>query len=112
MGWLRRLGHDSFWKTLHLEDLKDKSLLFNPYKTSEAQIQSALKNMKNPVMWQIYISLINCKSNIIEIDPTSSLFLPIYGEIRVTKINTPALSEWAIGARIIDVTTPNGNFIR
>ena len=112
MGWLRRLGHDSFWKTLHLEDLKDKSLLFNPYKTSEAQIQSALKNMKNPVMRQIYISLINCKSNIIEIDPTSSLFLPIYGESRVTKTNTPALSEWTIGARIIDVTTSNGKFIR
>ena len=61
MGWLRRLGHDSFWKTLYLEDLKDKSLLFNPYKTSEAQIQSALKNMENLVMRQIYISLINCQ---------------------------------------------------
>ena len=44
MGWLRRLGHDSFWKTLHLEDLKDKALLFNPYKTSEDQIQYALKS--------------------------------------------------------------------
>ena len=31
LGWLRRLGHDSFWKTLHLEDLKDQSILFKPY---------------------------------------------------------------------------------
>ena len=30
MGWCHRLGHESFWKTLHLEDLGDKSLLFNP----------------------------------------------------------------------------------
>ena len=67
--------------------------------------------MENPVMRQIDISLINCKSNIIEMEPASSLFLPIFGESRVTKTNTPALCEWAIGARIIDVTTSNGEFI-
>ena len=39
MGWLRRLGHESLWKTLHLEDLGDKSLLFNPYKFYEFHIQ-------------------------------------------------------------------------
>ena len=31
LGWHQILGHDSFWKTLHLEDLKDKTLIFNPY---------------------------------------------------------------------------------
>ena len=45
-------------------------------------------------------------------DPAASLFLPIFGESRSTKNNTPALCEWAIGARIIDVITTNGEFIR
>ena len=31
MGWLRRLNKPSSWKTLHIEDLKDKSLLFDPH---------------------------------------------------------------------------------
>ena len=48
MGWLRRLNHESFWKTLHLEDLKDKSLLFNPHSSNETLIKKALKNMKTP----------------------------------------------------------------
>ena len=30
MGWLGRLNKPFFWKTLNIEDLKDKSLLFNP----------------------------------------------------------------------------------
>ena len=45
MGWFRRLGHDSFWKTLHLKDLKDKTLLFNPYKSNELLMKKALKNL-------------------------------------------------------------------
>ena len=43
MGWLRRLGHDSFWKTLHLEDLNDNSLLFNPYTSNEILMKKLLK---------------------------------------------------------------------
>ena len=77
MGWLRRLGHKSFWRTLHLEVLKDKSLLFNPYKSNEFHIQKALKNLDNPVWRQIYISLLNCRTNLIEQDQNSSLFLPV-----------------------------------
>ena len=50
IGWLRRLTHDSFWKTLHIEDLKDKSLIFNPYKSNEKHLQKAIKNMQNPMM--------------------------------------------------------------
>ena len=45
-------------------------------------------------------------------DPAASLLLPIFGESRFTKSNTPALCEWTIGARIIDVITTNGEFIR
>ena len=44
LGWLRRLGHDSFWKTLHLEDLNDESLLFDPHTSNELLIKKALKN--------------------------------------------------------------------
>ena len=111
LGWLRRLGKESFWKTLHIEDLKDKSLLFNPHNANELLIKKALKNLNNPVMKQVYISLLHCKSNLIEIDPTQSLFLPIFGEHRVTKNNTPALCEWAIGTRMIDLLSTNGNFL-
>ena len=35
LGWLRRLGKNSFWKTLHVENLRDKSLLFNPHNSNE-----------------------------------------------------------------------------
>ena len=111
MGWLRRLGHNSFWKTLHIEDLKDKSLLFNPYKSNETNLQKAIKNMQNPMMKQIYISLLKCRSNLIEIDPKMSLFLPVFGEHRTTQNNTPALSEWTIGSRVINLITTFGNFI-
>ena len=30
MGWFRRLWHNSFWKTLHLEDLKDEKIYVQP----------------------------------------------------------------------------------
>ena len=72
-------------KTLHLEDLNDKSLLFNPYTSNEILIKKALKNIINPVMKQIYISLPNCKNKIIQMEPTSALFLPLFGESRTTK---------------------------
>ena len=42
--------------------------------------------MNNPMMKQIYISLLDCKSNLIEIEPEQALFLPIFGEHRVKKI--------------------------
>ena len=99
MGRLCRLGHNSFWKTLHIEDLKDKSLLFYPYKSNETNLQKAIRNMQNPMMKQIYMSLLKCRSNLIEIDPKMSLFLPVFGEHRTTQNNTPALSEWTIGSR-------------
>ena len=111
LSWLRRLGHDSFWKTLHIEDLKDKSLMFNPHKSNEINLQKALKNMRNPVMRQIYIALLKCRTKLIEIDPKMALFLPIYGESRTSQNNIPALSEWSLGARVIDIITTNGNFI-
>ena len=60
-------------------------------------------------MKQIYFSLLNCKSNLI--DPTQSLFLPLFGEQRTTKNNIPALCGWAIGTRIIDLISTNGNFL-
>ena len=43
MDLLRRLGHDSFWKTLHPEDLNDNSLLFNPYTSNEISIKKLPK---------------------------------------------------------------------
>ena len=67
--------------------------------------------MQNPVMKQIYISLLICKSKLIETDPQQSLFLPLFGEQRTTKNNTPALCEWAIGTRMIDLLSTQGNFI-
>ena len=108
MGWLRRLNRESLWKTLHLEDLKDKSLLFNPHSSNETLIKKALKNMKNPTMREIYISLLNCKKRIIQIEPTSALFLPLFGEERVTKNSLPAYCEWAISSRVIDIITSDG----
>ena len=62
-------------------------------------------------MKQIYISLLNCKSNTIEIDPSQSLFLPLFGEHRTTKNNSPALCEWEMGTRIIDLISTNGEYI-
>lgn len=44
-------------------------------------------------------------------DPTQSLFLPLFGEQRTTKNNIPALCEWAIGTRMIDLPSTNGNFL-
>merc|ERR1712082_80063 len=103
LGWLRRLGKESFRKSLHLEDLKDKTLPFDPHNSNEVNIKKAIKNMNNPMMKQIYISLLDCKSNLIEIEPELALFLPIFGEHRAKKNNTPALCEWAIETRIIDL---------
>ena len=67
--------------------------------------------MENPVMRQIYISLLDCRSNLIEMDHSTSLFWPIFGKSIFTKKNCPALCEWIIGARIIDLITTNGQFI-
>ena len=39
MGWLRRLNKPYFWKTLHIEDLKDKSLLIDPHDSNELLIK-------------------------------------------------------------------------
>ena len=67
--------------------------------------------MKNPVMKQIYISLLNCKNKLIQTEPTSALFLPLFGESRVTKDNLPAYCEWAIGSRVIYIIATDGKFI-
>ena len=64
--------------------------------------------MKNPTMREIYISLLNCKNKIIQMEPTSSLFLPLFGEERVTKNSLPAYCEWAIGSRVLDIITSDG----
>ena len=69
-------------------------------------------------MKEIYISLLNCKKKIIEMEPTSALFLPLFGEERVTQNNLPAYCEWAMGSRAIDIITldgelaPNDAFIK
>ena len=42
---------------------------------------------------------------------TNGLFLPIFGEHRVTKNNSPVLCEWATGTRMIDLLSADGNFI-
>merc|ERR1712082_202460 len=111
LSWLRRLRKESFWKQLHLEDLKDKRLLFNPYNSNETDIKKAIHNLENPTMKQIYSSLLECKAKLIEMQPEQILFLPIYGEHRVRKNNTPALCEWAKGTRVIDRLTTNGDLI-
>ena len=59
-------------------------------------------------MKEIYISLLNCKNRLIQMEPTASMFLPLFGEDRVTKKNLPAYSEWAKGSRVIDIITSNG----
>ena len=64
--------------------------------------------MKKPIIKEIYISLLNCKKKIIQIEPTSSLFLPLFGEERVTKNNLPAYCEWLIGSRVIDIIISDG----
>ena len=61
-------------------------------------------------MKQIYISLLKCKDNLIQTEPTSSLFLPLFGEARIMKNNTPAYCEWTIGARVINIITSDGQF--
>jgi hypothetical protein len=86
-----------FGKKLHLEDLKDRNLLFNPHNSNETDIKKAIRNLENPTMKQIYASLLECKAKLIETQPEQILFLPIYGEHRVRKSNTPALCEWAKG---------------
>ena len=67
--------------------------------------------MNNPVMKQIYISLLNCKNKIIQTELTSALFLPLFGESRVTKDNCPAYCEWAVGSRVIDIINSEGEFM-
>merc|ERR1712059_231342 len=62
-------------------------------------------------MKEIYSSLLKCRSNLTEIDPKMSLFLPIFGEHRTTQNNIPAQCEWSIGSRVIDIITTNGNLI-
>merc|ERR1712059_158527 len=62
-------------------------------------------------MKQIYTSLFKCGSNLIEIDPKMSLFLPIFGEHRTPQNNIPVRCEWSIGSRAIDLITTNGNLI-
>ncbi len=62
-------------------------------------------------MKQIYNSLLECKSKLIETQPEQALFLPIYGEHRIRKNNSPALCEWARGTRVIDLLSSNGNFV-
>ena len=52
LGWLRRLGKKSFWKSLHL---KDKTPMFDPHNSNEVNIKKAIKNVNNPMMKQIYI---------------------------------------------------------
>ena len=64
--------------------------------------------MKNPTMRWIYISLLNSKNKIIQMEPTSSLFLPLFGKERVTKNSLPAYCEWAIGSRVIYIITSDG----
>ena len=63
------------------------------------------------MMKQIYSSLLECKSKLIETQPEQALFLPIYGEHRIRKNNSPALCEWAKGSRLIDLLSSNGDFI-
>ena len=53
-------------------DLEDKAF----FPVSTERVKKALKNMKNPTMKEIYISPLKCKKNIIQIEPTSSLFSP------------------------------------
>ena len=62
-------------------------------------------------MKEIYISHLNCKNKIIQIESTSALFLPLFGEPRVTKNSLPAYCEWAIGSRVIDIISSDGKFI-
>ena len=69
MGWFRRLDHESFWKTLHLEDLVDETLIFDPHKSNETLIKKALKHIKNPTMKEIYISLLKCKKISSKLNP-------------------------------------------
>ncbi len=109
LSWLKRLGKDSFWEKLHLEDLKDRNLLFNPHNSNKTDIKKAIRNLENPTMKQIYASLLECKAKLIETQPEQILFLPIYGEHRVRRNNTPALCEWAKGTRVIDMMTTNGD---
>ena len=73
--------------------------------------EKTLKNINNPVMKQIYISLLNCKNKIIQIEQTSALFLPHFGESRTTKDNSPAYCKWAVGSRVIDIITSDDKFI-
>ena len=63
------------------------------------------------MMKQIYISLLKCRSNLIEMDPKMSIFLPLFGEHRTTQNNIPSLSERTLGSRVIDLIATSGKFI-
>ena len=67
--------------------------------------------MENPTMKQIYESLLECKAKLIETQPEQILFLPIFGEHRIRKNNSPALCEWAKGTRLIDLLSSSGEYI-
>merc|ERR1712059_60878 len=62
-------------------------------------------------MKEIYSSLLKCRSNLFEIDPKMSIFLPIFGEHRTSQNNIPARCEWSIVSRAIDLITTKGNLI-
>merc|ERR1712059_148410 len=62
-------------------------------------------------MKEIYSSLLKCRSNLIEMDPQMTLFLPIFGEHRTTQNNIPSQAEWSIGSRAIDVIASTGTLI-
>ena len=41
-------------------------------------------------------------------EPTSPLFLPLFGEEIFIKNSLPAYCEWAMGSRVIDIITSDG----
>ena len=52
--------------------------------------------MKKPVIREIYISLLNCKNKIIQLEPTSSLVLPLVKEESQKTASLPTVNgQWA-----------------
>ena len=46
-----------------------------------------------------------------DLEPKSSLFLPIYGEARSTRNNIPTVSTLTLGVRCINLISADGQFI-
>ena len=85
--------------------------MFNPHKSNEINLQKTVKKYEK----SSHASDLHCTFKMQNKTdwnrPQNGTFFPIFGESRTSQNNIPALSEWSLGARVIDIITTAGNFI-